>query len=84
MRRRFLIAFLLLVAAPAVAQPLAPVSSDSPGGRALIERLRAGGLVLYFRHADTLGMPCGRSFRVGDRDGQRNISAAGSMGVRAD
>jgi phosphohistidine phosphatase SixA len=33
--------------------------------------------VLYFRHADTLGMPCDRTFRIGDRAGQRNISAAG-------
>jgi phosphohistidine phosphatase SixA len=77
MFRRFLIALVLLVAAPAFAQSLTPFDSASSEGRALIERLRAGGLVLFFRHADTLGMPCDRSFRVGDREGQRNISAAG-------
>jgi phosphohistidine phosphatase SixA len=76
MLRRILFA-LALLATPAVAQPLTPVDSASIEGRALIERLRQGGLVLYFRHADTLGMPCDRSFRIGDRDGQRNISAAG-------
>lgn len=43
----------------------------------LLARLRAGGLVLFFRHADTLGEPCDRSFRVGDRVGQRNISPRG-------
>ena len=32
---------------------------------------------LYARHADTSGEPCDRNFRVGDRAGQRNISAAG-------
>jgi phosphohistidine phosphatase SixA len=42
-----------------------------------VERLRSGGLVLFFRHADTRGEPCDRSFRVGDRAGQRNISPAG-------
>jgi phosphohistidine phosphatase SixA len=82
MFRRFLIALALLATLPAAAQPLAPVDSASAEGRALIERLRAGGLVLYFRHADTLGMPCDRSFRVGDREGQRNISAAGQAQSR--
>jgi len=48
-----------------------------PAGAALVERLRKGGLVLFFRHADTRGMPCDRSFRVGDRQGQRNISPEG-------
>ena len=50
---------------------------QEPAGAALVERLRKGGLVLFFRHADTRGMPCDRSFRVGDREGQRNISAEG-------
>ena len=43
----------------------------------LVARLRQGGLVLFFRHADTRGEPCDSSFRVGDRPGQRNISPAG-------
>lgn len=43
----------------------------------LRDRLRAGGLVLFFRHADTRGEACDRSFRIGDRAGQRNLSAAG-------
>lgn len=53
----------------------------SPGlampAETLLARLRAGGLVLFFRHADTIGEPCDRSFRVGDRPGQRNLSLAG-------
>ena len=54
-----------------------PVTAQEPAGALLVERLRRGGLVLFFRHADTRGMPCDRSFRVGDRDGQRNISPEG-------
>lgn len=68
-------------AAPAAAAGrevrLAPVEPESAAGAALLARLRRGGLVLFFRHADTQGEPCDRSFRVGDRDGQRNISPAG-------
>ena len=48
-----------------------------PEGDALVARLRAGGLVMFLRHADTRGEPCDRSFLVGDRAGQRNISASG-------
>ncbi len=54
-----------------------PVTVSDARGAALVERLRKGGLVLFFRHADTRAMPCDRSFRIGDREGQRNISAAG-------
>ncbi|NKC32459.1 histidine phosphatase family protein [Falsiroseomonas selenitidurans] len=61
------------------AQPRAPVAPDSPAGAALVGRLRQGGLVLYLRHADTRGEPCDRSYRLGDRDGQRNLSAAGRL-----
>ena len=71
---------LLLTASGARAQAPQPepaLSPDSPAGAALVERLRAGGLVLFFRHADTGGEPCDRSFRIGDRPGQRNISPAG-------
>ncbi len=76
-RRLITALFLVFIASAAAAQPVTPVTGDSAEGRALIERLRAGGLVLFFRHADTLGMKCDRTFRIGDRDGQRNISAAG-------
>ncbi|WP_054143973.1 histidine phosphatase family protein [Bosea sp. AAP35] len=78
--------FLLAASFRAEAKPVAeaksvakamPVAADSPEGAPLVERLRRGGLVLYFRHADTSGMPCDRSFRIGDRAGQRNISEAG-------
>jgi phosphohistidine phosphatase SixA len=65
---------LLALAAPAAAQRLAPSDIEASG---LLPRLRAGGLVLFFRHADTMGEPCDRSFRVGDRAGQRNISPRG-------
>lgn len=60
-----------------MAQRLTPLSDESAGGRALVARLREGGLVLFFRHADTAGEPCDRSFRIGDRAGQRNISPRG-------
>lgn len=68
---------LSLLALPAAAQRLTPLSDDSAEGRALVARLREGGLVLFFRHADTAGEPCDRSFRIGDRAGQRNISPRG-------
>ena len=72
-------AFLVVAAArvPAVAQELTPAIVDSPDGQRLVERLRRGGLVLFFRHADTAGMRCDASYRIGDRAGQRNISARG-------
>lgn len=75
-RRTMLAITALLAARPARAQPRA-VTAEEATGVALVARLRAGGLVLFFRHADTLGEPCDRSFRIGDRPGQRNISAAG-------
>ena len=61
-------------AAPAMAQQMAPVLVDASP---LLARLRRGGLVLFFRHADTAGEPCDRSFRLGDRAGQRNLSPRG-------
>jgi phosphohistidine phosphatase SixA len=76
-RRALLILLLLAAAPPAQAERLVPVPAEHPAGAALVERLRAGGLVLFFRHADTRGENCDISFRVGDRAGQRNISPAG-------
>lgn len=55
----------------------AAVTADDPRGAALVERLRRGGLVLFVRHADTTGMACDRSYRIGDRAGQRNLSEPG-------
>ena len=73
----------LTLASPALAQArLEAVAPESEAGRALIARLRRGGLVLFFRQADTRGEPCDRSFRVGDRPGQRNISEAGRAQAR--
>ena len=76
MIRRALLLSLLAVPASR-AQELAPLRPGMPEGEALLARLRAGGLVLFLRHADTRGEPCDRSFRIGDREGQRNISPAG-------
>jgi hypothetical protein len=46
----------LLLAWPARAQaPLRPVTDSEPEGAALVARLRQGGMVLFFRHADTRG-----------------------------
>jgi phosphohistidine phosphatase SixA len=47
-----------------------------------VERLRRGGLVLFFRHADTTDMPCDSSYRIGDRAGQRNLSPEGREQAR--
>ncbi len=77
-------ALLVGLAALATTQPgagqrtqIAPFGPDTPGGAALVERLREGGLVMYFRHADTTGTTCDRTYRIGDRAGQRNISEDG-------
>ena len=75
MRRRSLPA--LLLAAPALAQPFAFL--DLAQALAL---LRPGGLNLYLRHAitDRSQVDTGR---LGDRAGQRNLSAAGIAQARA-
>ncbi len=81
MLRRALL--LLPFVSPALGQArLEAVTPESEAGGALLARLRRGGLVLFFRHADTRGGPCDRSFRVGDRPGQRNISEAGRAQAR--
>ncbi len=80
LRRALLV---LTLASPALARDrLEAVAPESEPGRALVARLRRGGLVLFFRHADTRGEPCDRSFRVGDRPGQRNLSEAGRAQAR--
>jgi phosphohistidine phosphatase SixA len=66
-----------MLPAVARAERLRPVAADSAEGGALVAALRAGGHVLFFRHADTRGENCDISFRVGDRAGQRNISPDG-------
>jgi phosphohistidine phosphatase SixA len=68
---------LILPGLAAAEDRLRPVPVDSPEGMALVEHLRAGGLVLFFRHADTRGEPCDRSYRIGDRAGQRNLAPEG-------
>lgn len=77
MLRRTLLALCLLAAPAAAQERFVPVPVGQPEGAAMVERLRAGGMVLFFRHADTRGEPCDRSYRIGDRAGQRNISALG-------
>jgi phosphohistidine phosphatase SixA len=76
-RRALLTLVLLLPAWSSLAQELVAARPGTPERDALVARLRAGGLVLFMRHADTRGEACDRSFRVGDRAGQRNISALG-------
>lgn len=81
------LAALVMAAAVCFAAPsgvrASAVTPDSAEGRALVERLRAGGLVMFFRHADTAGMPCDSLYRLGQREGQRNISEAGRAQSRA-
>ena len=76
MPRRLLPALLLPGPAAAEGRPR-PVPAGTPEGEALVARLRRGGLVLFFRHADTRGEPCDRSVRIGDRAGQRNLAPEG-------
>lgn len=75
MRRRSLPA--LLLATPALAQPFAFL--DLAQALAL---LRPGGLNLYLRHAITDRTQADTG-RLGDRAGQRNLSAAGIAQARA-
>jgi phosphohistidine phosphatase SixA len=81
MLRRSLL-FVACAAAPLRAQILKPVAWDTPDGAALVALLRAGGHMMYFRHADTLGEPCDRVFDPYAREGQRNLSARGRMQAR--
>ena len=60
----------------------AQLTPEEPEGQVLIERLRQGGLVVFFRHADTAGMPCDSLYRIGQREGQRNISEDGRVQSR--
>lgn len=78
-RRRGIILACAAVPFQAAAQRLTPATPDLPAGFALVEAMRGGGHVLFFRHADTRGEPCDRSFRIGDRAGQRNLSPAGRV-----
>ncbi|MDP3419061.1 histidine phosphatase family protein [Falsiroseomonas sp.] len=83
-RRSLLLALLasglpaLRATGPAMAQArLVPHAAETTEGAALVARLRQGGLVMFFRHADTRGENCDRSYRIGDRPGQRNLSPEG-------
>ena len=73
---------LLSVVAAASGSGEGAATTNEPQGKALVERLRSGGFILLFRHADTTGMPCDRSYRVGDRAGQRNLSPEGREQAR--
>ena len=57
----------------------AQTSLDELEGQALVESLLEGGLVVFFRHADTVGMPCDSLYRIGQREGQRNLSVEGEQ-----
>jgi phosphohistidine phosphatase SixA len=71
------LAVLTMLSSGSEVRSAAPTTVDEWEGKALVERLRRGGLVLFIRHADTTGMPCDRSFQLGDRAGQRNLSLEG-------
>ena len=70
----------ILVVSPSA--PYAQVMLDEPNGKALIGSLRNGGLVVFLRHADTAGMPCDSLYRIGQREGQRNLSQDGQEQAR--
>ena len=77
MIRRRLLAALPLARPLAAQEALRPMLADAPEAAPLLAQVRAGGVTLFFRHADTAGEPCDRSFRIGDRAGQRNLSERG-------
>ena len=77
LRLAVIAALALILSGPVAARELTPVALSASEARPLVARLRQGGLVLFVRHADTAGMPCDSSYRVGDRAGQRNISERG-------
>ncbi len=79
MNRRAMLVLPCLAVSAAAQGRLSPMGWDAPEAAPLIARLRAGGLVLFFRHADTMGENCDISFRVGDRAGQRNIAPRGRV-----
>ena len=74
---RRLLPALLLPGFATAGERVRPTSAETPEGQALVARLQSGGLVLFFRHADTRGEPCDRSYRIGDRAGQRNLAPEG-------
>ena len=57
----------------------AQASLGESEGQALVEQLLEGGLVVFFRHADTAGSPCDSLYRIGQREGQRNLSVDGEQ-----
>jgi phosphohistidine phosphatase SixA len=77
MMRRVVFTVAMVAASITANAQLQPVTIEEPAGASLVDALRAGGLVLAIRHADTGGMACDRTYRVGDRAGQRNISPIG-------
>lgn len=65
-----------------LAAPLAAQSADEPGREATLERLRAGGVVVAFRHALAPGSFDPPGFRLGDCATQRNLSDEGRAQAR--
>jgi hypothetical protein len=72
----------LVAASPSGAQTAA--DSVMPDGRALIERLRVGGLVLACRHTETdRSRPDARPIEFADRSKQRNLTDRGRAQAEA-
>ena len=71
---------LAAVLAALLAAPAAAAVQRTP--EALIERMQAGGTVIFLRHAATVQSQVD-SGRLGDRAGQRNLSETGREQARA-
>lgn len=66
----------LLLAAPATTKAQ-PTGGELPGLEAVVDQLREGGLVIYFRHAISLSTNSDEGAVMERCDTQRNLSAAG-------
>lgn len=82
LRNAAAVSVFLLAICSTITMVLAQTSPSEAEGEVLIAQLRQGGLVVFFRHADTTGMSCDRLYRIGQRLGQRNISEDGKTQSR--
>jgi broad specificity phosphatase PhoE len=72
-------AAMLWLCAPCAAEPGAPDPGNAKAGAALVSALRQGGLVIYFRHADTGPAYQEQGVDLSRCDTQRNLNDKGRV-----